>query len=649
MRTRLITMCLGVLTILTAFATMPMATDVTGLAVEYLQFGSASGDEAWDLYVDETGAFIVGTTYGEMVEDALTGNSDVFVCMYDNDHALKWIDQFGTEGTTIAEVAFGIDVYLTGVYVIGMVQGTISSQDYNGGVTDIFLRKYNLDGDLIWTRLIGTDAQDVGRDVAVDDSGVYIVGSVYYDDNDDIMANGESDLILAKYGFDGTEVWTLVVGPDGELGTKLSLDSTYIYVYGSVENDGTYPPKPDPSLPNPKLDSHCDALVCKYEKDDGDQIWETHIGVFPLEHCPPWIVGRGGDHDSSGIYITGSISMGEPFPGHTFEGETTDAFLVKLDFDGSIQWIRQFGSSADDEAFGLKTTPTGIIVSGKWDDITSGFVCKYSSDGDEIWMQDITSDDPYSTAAWEVFATESEIYAVGVTYGDLPDQSSKGYADAFLMKITNAPCIDVTPMSLEFGDVVEYTTCTEIVTLSNCGRSDLTVDDISIADGSSSYFTIESAPTTPAVVEPGSTVDVVITFEPWNEGVCSGSLQITSDDPYNGLMVISLTGNGIDSSLPPSDTIKKAKEYLAAAVKEEKIVGNGNGGSASAHLDVFKGQLEIVDAMIAKKQVEAAISKIDIAINRADGDATPPDFIKGDGTKELVAQLTEVKEALQEG
>ena len=49
-------------------------------------------------------------------------------------------------------------------------------EDGSTGDWDGFLRKYNAQGNLIWTRQIGTPDTDQATGVAADASGVYVVG-----------------------------------------------------------------------------------------------------------------------------------------------------------------------------------------------------------------------------------------------------------------------------------------------------------------------------------------------------------------------------------------------------------------------------------------------------------------------------------------
>jgi len=48
------------------------------------------------------------------------------------------------------------------IYMAGLTGGSFDGVGFNGGWTDAYLTKFNPDGNKVWTRLIGTSAQDEG-------------------------------------------------------------------------------------------------------------------------------------------------------------------------------------------------------------------------------------------------------------------------------------------------------------------------------------------------------------------------------------------------------------------------------------------------------------------------------------------------------
>jgi hypothetical protein len=57
------------------------------------------------------------------------------------------------------------------VYVVGAAAGALPGQIYSG-IADVFVRKYDLNGNELWTRQFGTPAVDLAIGVSVDTTGV---------------------------------------------------------------------------------------------------------------------------------------------------------------------------------------------------------------------------------------------------------------------------------------------------------------------------------------------------------------------------------------------------------------------------------------------------------------------------------------------
>ena len=90
---------------------------------------------------------------------------------------IEFILQFGTPEEDSATIALDVSSDQSGnVYVVGITTGTLPDQTSEGG-QDAFIRKYDSDGDEIWTRQFGTSENDSARGVFADSSGgVYVVG-----------------------------------------------------------------------------------------------------------------------------------------------------------------------------------------------------------------------------------------------------------------------------------------------------------------------------------------------------------------------------------------------------------------------------------------------------------------------------------------
>ncbi|MDP8238794.1 MAG: HmuY family protein [Candidatus Hatepunaea meridiana] len=103
--------------------------------------------------------------------------------------------------------------------------------------------------------------------------------------------------------------------------------------------------------------------------------------------------------------------------------------------------------------------------------------------------------------------------------------------------LTSEPNISVSPANLEFGTVQVGESAELDLTISNGGDADLVIFDISTTgDYFSDDFTAE------VTVTPNSNSIVTVSFAPESGGEFSGSLTITSNDPDNETVTVTLTG-----------------------------------------------------------------------------------------------------------
>lgn len=105
-----------------------------------------------------------------------------------------------------------------------------------------------------------------------------------------------------------------------------------------------------------------------------------------------------------------------------------------------------------------------------------------------------------------------------------------------------APDINVSPASLDFGDIMIGDSASGDVTVNNNGNADLTITLINITGTDAGDFSqTNNCVTVPA----GNSCTVTVTFAPSATGLKSATLSIESNDPDTPMVNISLTGNGI--------------------------------------------------------------------------------------------------------
>ena len=171
------------------------------------QFGTAASDFANGLATDEAGTVVVTGSTGGLLAEAHLGMEDVFVRAYDRDGQELWTRQFGTApGDTGYAVAATVDHRIV---VAGTTTGVLEGTGF--GSVDGFVRVLDMDGDLVWTRQFGTPAADYALGVAVADDGRVLVAGQTMGDLA-VPNAGDFDAFLRAYDADGDLLWTRQFG-----------------------------------------------------------------------------------------------------------------------------------------------------------------------------------------------------------------------------------------------------------------------------------------------------------------------------------------------------------------------------------------------------------------------------------------------------
>jgi hypothetical protein len=276
----------------------------------------------------------------------------------------------------------------------------------------------------------GSAAADSGQAVGLDGSGnVYLAGSTLGSLDGNSNAGGE-DLCLLKFSSAGVRQWTAQFGSAaGDGANAVAVDSAgNVYVAGFTLG----------SLPGANVGSSggSDLFLIKYDPA-GVQQWVRQLGSVASDQA------RGLAIDAAGnVYVTGSTLGTLPGFGNVSAGGE-DLFLLKYDGNGVLQWVRQFGSVAGDQAYAVAVGSNGaIFVAGATlgalpgNAISGGsdaFLASYNADGVRQWIRQFGS---VGFDAAQGLAADSQggIYLGGVTSGVLAGSVNAGGNDLFVAK-----------------------------------------------------------------------------------------------------------------------------------------------------------------------------------------------------------------------
>jgi len=195
------------------------------------QFGASNVDEALAIASDGTSIYVVGgIELGALPGQTLVGGGDAFVRKYDSNGVEQWTRQFGTDS---GDEAYGVAVDASGVYVTGKTNGSLG-QPAQG--FDVFLRKYDVSGNVVWTRQFGGPGTDYGNAVAVNATGVYVAGETTGLPGQ-TKIGGLFDSFVAKFDLAGAPQWVRQFGGDAEdAAFGVTVNAAGVSVVGFVQN-----------------------------------------------------------------------------------------------------------------------------------------------------------------------------------------------------------------------------------------------------------------------------------------------------------------------------------------------------------------------------------------------------------------------------
>ncbi len=184
---------------------------------------------------DASGAiYISGNTEGDLDGQSFLGvGTGIFVTKYDSAGTKQWTKLHSSSGGEFASgISIGGDgaIYLSG-YTSGDLYGELNQGSNN---EDVFLLKLDQNGDVDWTRMIGTSEAEYGRDIVLADDGyIYLAGYTFGDLGGNTNA-GSSDIFVTRFSPDGSQGSVFLFGsPGSDEAQGLKVDQNGdIYVAG---------------------------------------------------------------------------------------------------------------------------------------------------------------------------------------------------------------------------------------------------------------------------------------------------------------------------------------------------------------------------------------------------------------------------------
>jgi len=334
-----------------------------------------AGRDAWLVKVDSSGNHQWNKTYGgdgydwayPVVETsdggyALAGgttsfgagNEDAWLVKVDSSGNMQWNITYGG-----ADVDWAHSVVETSDGGYALAGGTYSFG--TGNFADFWLVKTDSSGNTEWTRTYGGTDEDRARSVVETSDGGYALGGYTRS-----FGAGGYDFWLVKTDSSGNTEWTRTYGRGGDQ-----------YAFSVVEtSDGGY-----------ALGGGTSSF--------GD-CWDFWLVKVDSSGNHQWNKTYGGDGDQYALSLVETSDGGYALAGANYTDAPTipfDAWLVKVDVSGNMEWTRTYGGVNHDRAYSVvETSDGGYALAGHTDSFGAG--------GYDFWLVKVAGHPEYSLTVY---------------------------------------------------------------------------------------------------------------------------------------------------------------------------------------------------------------------------------------------------------
>lgn len=314
-------------------------------------FGGSSYDRANSIHQTNDGGYIAaGYTWSKG-----TGSDDAWILKLDSDGELVWDKTFGGDGT---DEAFSIQQTTDGGYVAA---GDTTSKGLGG--TDAWILKLDSDGNLEWDKTLGLDDVD-NADGGYDYSDYDYAYSVQQTTDGGYIVAGRIDGGNTPWNDDA---WVFKLDSDGDLDWDKTLGGDNYDVAYSIQQitDGGYIVAGYTSdlkseAPYDYYDN--DAWVFKLDSN-GDLKWDKTLGEGFSDEAYSI------QQTTDGGYIVAGTT-------NSSDGEGLDAWILKLDLNGNVEWDKALGGDDYDAAYSIQQTIDGGYIA-------AGTIIKFIDEDEE--------------------------------------------------------------------------------------------------------------------------------------------------------------------------------------------------------------------------------------------------------------------------
>jgi hypothetical protein len=266
------------------------------------------------------------------------------------------------------------------------------------GNQNLFVVKYDLNGNVLWAKSAGGAALDI---IADNIGNIFITGtfqsSTITFGTTTLTNSGAEDMFIAKYDTSGNVIWAKSAGGNSvDQGSSIASDgvgNTFVtgwfasssITFGSI------------TLINASS-GLIELFIVKYDAN-GNVVWANRASGRAGGTCIT--VDGVGNSYVSGNFTGSSVTFGSTVINNS-GGSNDDIFIAKYDISGTPVWAKAIGGSAFDYVNGLVSDSNGNTYLTGWfqspsiavgsitltnSGVSEMFVAKFNTNGNSVWAK----------------------------------------------------------------------------------------------------------------------------------------------------------------------------------------------------------------------------------------------------------------------
>jgi len=318
-------------------------------------YGGSQDDRGRDIIQTQDGGYaILGSSFSS--DNDVTSNAgqlDYWLAKLDASGSISWQKSFGFSGTDI-----GISVIQTndnGYLISGVLDVTASGGEGNTSKTsslhaggDYWVIKLNASGDLQWSKFFGGLFTDTPEGIVETDDNAFIIAGGSDSADTDITNNkGSYDFWVIKISNTGALIWEKSFGGD-EIDEARAITKS---------GDGNFIIAGDTRSMDQDVSNNsgaADLWIVKISPA-GEMLWEKTIGGSSFD------VARAIVKTQDGGFLLSGSSRSSDGDVEINKGQN-DAWVLKVDSEGSLEWETTVGGSNIDFAYSVAELNDKTVV-----------------------------------------------------------------------------------------------------------------------------------------------------------------------------------------------------------------------------------------------------------------------------------------------